>query len=193
MHDDELDRGGPLEGRHMMLRTALTVLTTALCFLAPALMDAATDRFVAAKVQPVPSPVPAPTFALKTPEGRSLGSADLRGKVILINFWATWCGPCKEEMPALERLQRRLGDSNFVLVAVTTDLQPVTIAHFARGLGLNFPILLDETKDVSAAYGVRGLPTTVLIDRQGRLVGRAVGPRDWDGPEAAALLAELLE
>jgi thiol-disulfide isomerase/thioredoxin len=130
---------------------------------------------------------------LKTPEGRPFASTDLRGKVVLINFWATWCGPCKEEMPALERLQQRFGDRNFALIAVTTDLQTSAIADFARGLGLSFPILLDDTNDMSAAYGIRGLPTTVLIDRQGRLVGRAVGPREWDGPAAAALLAELLQ
>lgn len=150
------------------------------------------DLYAAAGMKEVIQPLAAPAFVLTTIEGRSIDSNSLRGKVVLVNFWATWCGPCKEEMPALERLQESFGGKDFALLAVTTDQQLEGIRTFVRTLGLEFPILLDDTKDVSAAFGVRGLPTTVLIDRQGRLVGRAVGPRAWDNEESVALIRQVL-
>ena len=135
----------------------------------------------------------APSFVLSTMDGRTIDSSELRGKVVLLNFWATWCGPCKEEMPAMQRLREAFPHADFALLAVTTDQQHDAITAFANGLRLSFPILQDETKDVSAAFGVRGLPTTVILDREGRLVGRAIGPRRWDSPEVIALFKDLLQ
>ena len=135
----------------------------------------------------------APSFTLSTMDGRTIDSTDLRGKVVLLNFWATWCGPCKEEMPSMQRLRDAFPGTDLALLAVTGDQQQQAIAAFAKALGLSFPILLDESKDVSAAFGVRGLPTTVIIDRQGSLVGRAIGPRHWDGSAAIALFKDLLQ
>ncbi len=141
----------------------------------------------------VADPLAAPEFALTTIEGRTIDSSRLRGNVVLVNFWATWCGPCKEEMPALKRLKESFAGKSFELLAVTTDQQVEGIRTFVQALGLEFPVLLDNTKDVSAAFAVRGLPTTVLIDRQNRLVGRAVGPRAWDSAESVALVRQILE
>ncbi len=151
------------------------------------------DLYAAAGVKEIAEPLTAPGFALTTIEGRTIDSSQLRGHVVLINFWATWCGPCKEEMPALKRLKESFAGSSFELLAITTDQQVEGIRTFVRALGLEFPVLLDDTKDVSAAFGVRGLPTTVLMDRQGRLVGRAVGPRVWDSAESVALVRQILE
>lgn len=151
------------------------------------------DPYRAAGVQRITGAPPAPAFAMTTLDGRRLDSASLRGKIVLVNFGATWCGPCKDEMPGLQRLWRSLADRRFEVLAVTTDREPEAIRHFARILNLEFPILLDETRDVSAAFGVRGLPTTVVIDRNGRWVGRAVGPRQWDGPPMVALFERLTE
>jgi peroxiredoxin len=162
-------------------------------FLFMGLGFAAVDLFSTVNVQPVKGSPPAPVFVLPTLEGRALNSGSLRGKVVLVNFWATWCGPCKEEMPGLERLQRRFQGEAFELLAVTTDQQEEAIRRFAQQLELTFPILIDEGQDVSSAFGVRGLPTTILIDKQGHVTGRAVGPRAWDSPAAVTLLKSLLE
>ncbi|UVT15407.1 MAG: TlpA family protein disulfide reductase [Nitrospira sp.] len=151
------------------------------------------DLYAAAGVKEVVEPLTSPGFALTTIEGRTIDFGHLHGKVVLVNFWATWCGPCKDEMPALRRLKESFVGKDFELLAVTTDQQLESIRKFVKVLGLEFPVLLDETKDISAAFGVRGLPTTVLIDRQGRLVGRAVGPRAWDSEESVALVREILE
>ncbi len=151
------------------------------------------DPYRVAGVQRISGVREAPSFSMHTVDGQAVDSGSLRGKVVLVNFWATWCGPCKDEMPALERLRRRLSDRQFEVLAVTADQEPEAIRNFAKTLNLEFPILLDETKEVSAAFGVRGLPTTVVIDRNGRWVGRAVGPRAWDSPATVALFENLTE
>lgn len=133
-----------------------------------------------------------PAFSLTALDGRVVRSADLHGKVVVLNFWATWCGPCKEEMPSLDRLRRQFDPQEFVLLAVTTDLQRNSIKAFLKHLGLDIPVLFDEDKEVSAAFMVRGLPTTVLIGKDGKVVGRAMGPRAWDSPEAVALVSRLV-
>ena len=153
----------------------------------------AADPFAALKVSRAGLGTAAPAFTLKTVEGREVSSKDLAGKAVLLNFWATWCGPCKDEMPALERLRRQFDPNAFVMLAVTADIQRTGIKAFVHQLGLGFPVLLDEDRDVSAAFTVRGLPTTVLIGKDGKLVGRAAGPREWDSPQAVALIRSMVE
>jgi len=132
-----------------------------------------------------------PPFTLTSLSGQAVRSADLKGKVVVLNFWATWCGPCKEEMPALDRLRRQFDARDLVVLTITTDQQRDSIQAFLTSLGLSLPVLLDESRNVSDSYLVRGLPTTFGLARDGRLVGRAVGPRAWDGPEAVALVDGL--
>jgi peroxiredoxin len=136
---------------------------------------------------------PAPAFTLPTVDGTHIDSRALTGKVIVLNFWATWCGPCKEEMPSLEHLRQQLDSERFRLFAVTTDIRPQDIATFWNHLDLHFEGLLDEQEELSQALMVRNLPTTVVIDTQGRLVGRMMGPRAWDSPQAIAFFNTLLE
>ena len=152
----------------------------------------ADDLFTTLKVSRVaPGTVAAP-FDLQSLDGRSVQLADLKGKSVVVNFWATWCGPCKEEMPALERLRQQLDPERFVVLTVTTDLQRDGIKQFLANLNVQLPVLFDEHQDVSQAYLVRALPTTVFIDRQGALLGRAVGPREWDAPKAVQALQGLM-
>jgi thiol-disulfide isomerase/thioredoxin len=153
----------------------------------------AEDPMAALKIARVVPGTAAAPFDLKALDGRSVQLADLRGKVVLVNFWATWCGPCKEEMPAFERLRQRLDPERFALVTITTDMQRDGIKHFLANLNVQLPVLFDEDQDVSRAYLVRALPTTVLIDRQGTVVGRAVGPREWDTPKTIHLLQGMTE
>lgn len=152
----------------------------------------AADAMTALKITRVqPGTVAAP-FVLQSLDGRSVQLSDFKGKVLVVNFWATWCGPCKEEMPAFERLRRQLDPERVALLSITTDLQREGIRQFLASLNVQLPVLFDEEQDVSRAYLVRALPTTVLIDGQGFLVGRAVGPREWDAPQTVEWLQGLV-
>jgi len=155
--------------------------------------SAASELYAKAGLNRIKGESEAPEFVLKTMDGQDLDRRAFKGKIVLVNFWATWCGPCKEEMPALERLRQKFRDREFEVLAITTDNQRKAIASFSKTLGLTFPVLLDETKEVSDMFGVRGLPTSVLIDGDGKLLGRAVGPRAWDGPEMLALIQSLIK
>jgi len=151
------------------------------------------DPFVSLKMSRVPAGSMPTPFALTTLHGKVVKSSELAGKVVLVNFWATWCGPCKEEMPSLARLQKQLDPTQFALLTVTTDLQRQGISHFLSQLGISLPVLFDEDQEVSRSFMVRGLPTTVVIARDGTIAGRAVGPRAWDSPEAVAVMRQVME
>lgn len=153
----------------------------------------ASDPFVALKMSRLPVGSTAAPFELTTLEGKVVKSSEFAGKVVLVNFWATWCGPCKEEMPSLARLQKQLDPAQFTLLTITTDLQRQGIAHFLTQLGISLPVLFDEDQDVSRSFMVRGLPTTIVIAKDGALAGRAVGPRTWDSPEAVAMIRQVME
>jgi len=121
--------------------------------------------------------------------------ADLRGKVVLLNFWATWCVPCRTEMPALEALYQRHKDAGLVVLAINMDrLSSAGLEAFVKEVAVTFPIVLDPAWSTAKLYQVRGLPTTYLIDRAGNVVVREVGERDWlDGVSHMAVQGLLQE
>jgi len=151
------------------------------------------DPFAAMRVTRLVAAGPITAFDLKALDGGTVRSNEFGGKVVLLNFWATWCGPCKEEMPSLARLQSQFDSTRFQVVTVTTDMHPRGIKQFLDHLGIRLPVLFDESEDVSRSFMVRGLPTTVLIRSDGRAAGRAVGPRAWDSEESVALMRHVLE
>jgi peroxiredoxin len=115
-----------------------------------------------------------------------------RGKVVLLNFWATWCPPCRDEMPGLEKLYRGFNSGDFALLAVSIDISGSgVVSRFMQEMDLTFPALLDTKKRVSRKYGVVSIPTTFLIDCGGYIVGKAIGPRDWSGEEAFQLITKM--
>jgi peroxiredoxin len=135
--------------------------------------------------KPPPEPIrpgeSAPAFALPRVDGGApISLAELRGRVVLVNFWATWCKPCEEEMPAMQRLHQALAGTDFELLAVSVDQSADDVKAFRDRLGLTFPILLDPERRVSGAYQTYRYPESYLIDRDGRILSRYVGPRDWD-------------
>lgn len=154
---------------------------------------AAGDPFAAVGVTRMPADVPVAPFDLKSLDGATLGSQDLAGKVVLLNFWATWCGPCKDEMPSLARLQSHFDPGRVRVVTVTTDMHPQGIRQFLDHLGVKLPVLFDEDQELSRLFMVRGLPTTVLIDQGGHPIGRAVGPRAWDSQESITFVRQVLD
>ncbi len=144
---------------------------------------------------PHPAPRPLPDLRFADGERRALSLADFRGKLVLLNLWATWCGPCRREMPTLNRLQTRLGGPDFEVVALSFDRQggPV-VEKFYRELGLEaLAVYVDKSGQVTRDLNIRGVPTTLLIDRQGREIGRVVGPAEWDGPEVVQLVGRYLK
>jgi peroxiredoxin len=149
--------------------------------------------FAALGIRRPAEPSEAPDFTLMGLEGRPTQLREFRGKLVLLNFWATWCAPCLHEMPSMERLYQTFKQTDFVLLAVSMDRQGAEVARpFVEHLKLTFPILLDKTSGVSHQYGVRGLPSTYLIDPDGRLIGAVIGAREWYRDEAKALIAGLL-
>ena len=120
----------------------------------------------------------APDFTLKGADGRNLRLQEQRGQVVLVNFWATWCGPCRQEMPHLNRLYDKYRNSGFTLLAVNIDDDPRTATATAAKMGLRFPVLLDTDKTVSKRYDLGSMPATVLIDRDGKVRFLHRGYRD---------------
>jgi peroxiredoxin len=142
---------------------------------------------------PLARGVTAPGFDLATPDGNGRISLDsLRGQVVLVNFWATWCKPCEDEMPAMERLYQSLRDEPFEMLAVSVDQDPAVVEAFRGRLRLSFPILMDSSQVVAHRYQTTGFPETVLVDQRGAVVERYVGPRDWDAPVYEERIRSLL-
>ena len=131
--------------------------------------------------------------ALEDEAGNPRSIAEWQGKPVLINFWATWCAPCREEMPALDRLQAELGGDDFEVVTIATGRNAVErIDDFYAEVGVeNLPVLLDPRQQVAREMGVVGLPVTVLIDREGREVARYLGDAEWDSDAAKTLVTQL--
>lgn len=135
----------------------------------------------------------APDFSLADLQGTHYRLADFRGKVVFLNLWATWCAPCQAEMPSMEALYRRLHGRDFVMLAVSQDVEgAAAVAPFVREHRITFPVLLDPEARLSPRYGVTGYPETFIIDRSGQVVEHFIGPAAWDSPQMAAYFDRLL-
>jgi peroxiredoxin len=138
--------------------------------------------------------VPASDFELQNMDEENVKFSDYRGKVVLLNFWATWCPPCVREMPSMERLQQQIGKDDFRVVAVNQMESPDDVFAFTGQLELDptFDILFDSASKVAQSYVVRGLPTTYLIDKKGNIRYRAVGGREFDHAEVVKIIKQLI-
>jgi thiol-disulfide isomerase/thioredoxin len=151
------------------------------------------DRTKLGEFVPSSTPFPAPAVSLIDSAGHSLDFADLRGKVVVVNLWATWCEPCLREMPSLERLQFRFGDRIEVLAVSEDRGGDKTVEPFIAKLGLKtVKVYLDPKSEVGHAFGVRGLPTSFVMDRDGKVLGRVEGGAEWDAPKILGVIEPLL-
>jgi peroxiredoxin len=139
-----------------------------------------------------PSGVWPPPFKGQTATGKSMSLADLKGRVVLMNFWASWCAECRPEMPMFEQLHQTFAEQGLTVLGINYREATARIEWFAQKLGLTFPHVLDPEGVIAAAYGVIGLPSTFLVGRDGRPVALAVGPRAWNSAEARAIIQALL-
>ncbi len=135
----------------------------------------------------------APDFNLENLRGGDTGLVDYKGKLVLLNFWATWCMPCRAEMPGMEALWQKYREQGFVVVGISNDEgSKKRVETFTRLLDLSFPVLLDPEGEVNDLYEVSNMPTSFLIDRNGKIISRIVGSDDWMSQEAIRLVEGLL-
>jgi peroxiredoxin len=139
------------------------------------------------------TPALAPDFAVPDLAGQAVRLSAYRGRVVLVNLWATWCPPCREEIPSLQKLYDRLKDRGFMLLAVSQDETGLdTLRPCVEQMKMTFPVLVDPERDVGRKFGVWGYPESFLVDREGRIVERVIGPRDWASATEIAQIEALL-
>ena len=134
----------------------------------------------------------APDFNLLDTNGNPVGLTSYRGKVVLLNFWATWCGPCKEEMPSMERLSLNFGGHRFAVLAINQRENAALVNRFLKTHGLNFTTPLDTTGRVAGYYRVYGIPVSYLVDGNGQAIGMKSGPMDWSSPAVFDVFRKLI-
>lgn len=138
--------------------------------------------------------IAAPGFTLQNLIADDVSLSDYRGKLVLLNFWATWCMPCRQEMPGMERLWQRYRDKGFAVLAVSTDEGASSrVKSFVKRLQLSFPVVLDPESTVSDRYQVSGLPVSYLIDQEGRIAAKVTGSADWMSEKSIARIEALLD
>ena len=145
-----------------------------------------------AGMEAYPVALRSPFWQLRGLAENSRGPSDYKGRVVLLNFWASWCPPCREEFPSLERLQRRLGGKDFTVLAISVSDSAEGVSRFLGGRAPVFDILMDDDGKVSTAFRARGVPVTYLLDREGRLLAGKTGPQLWDSPAMEALIKQAI-
>jgi len=137
---------------------------------------------------------PAPDFTLPGGDGRSVSLSDYRGKVVVVNVWATWCPPCVDEMPSLEKLYQEFKNEPFEILAVSIDSDGnAAVQPFMKKHGLTFPVLLDSQAAIRTSYRTTGVPETFIIDKKGILVKKVIGPLNWAAPEILDYIRKLIQ
>lgn len=194
--------------RKFLIRAALSILALAVAAaLGQALLRTSFEGASAAAEKPASlavgsisnftlfvQPKPVPRAQFKDAAGRAIDLTAFRGKVVLVNLWATWCLPCRLEMGSLDRLQAELGGADFAVVAISLDREgPGAVERFFKEIGIkNLALYIDDTTKAGREFGARGLPVSFLLNREGMEVGRLIGPAEWDTKEAVTLMRNFM-
>ena len=136
---------------------------------------------------------PAPDFTLVDTKGKTWKLAELKGQVVFLNFWATWCPPCREEMPSMQEVHASLPEDKFTMLAVLSNDDPALADAMAAKIGTTFPILIDPANKAGQAYGLTGVPETYIIDKQGILREKFMGAVHWDSVESLQMLNKYID
>ena len=185
---DRYRRGWPRQGVLAWGLVAFVLMSAPPAAGQPALVDLLRVLHLSA----YPPGLELPPLTGQTATGKAVSVAEIRGRVVLINFWATWCGECRPEMPLFERLHQDFAAQGLTVLGMNVREETLRIQRYARELSLTYPLVLDPEGAIAKAYGVIGLPTTFVVSRDGRPVALAVGPRAWGSAEARALVQALL-
>jgi peroxiredoxin len=159
----------------------LLLLCSSLAELQPAQADdqAKKHRQTLTKVESTPV---APAFRLEDMDGKFVSLKDYSGKIVIIKFWATWCPPCRFEMPSMQRAYQKLGEDDIEILAVNVGENSDAIFTFTADYPVEFPLIMDRTSEITMAYGVAGIPATFIVSPQGKIIYKAIGERKWDDP-----------
>jgi peroxiredoxin len=143
---------------------------------------------------PLKTGLPAPNFTFPGLDGKMVSLSDYRGNVVLVNIWATWCPPCVDEMPSMERLYRELKGENFEILAVSIDsLGTKAVVPFMKKYKLTFPPLMDPDGTIQTLYQTTGIPESFIVDQEGILIEKIIGPRDWATSEFIGFFRDLIQ
>ena len=167
------------------------LLTALMLLIAATLSTQASAQQPGHGLTPLPDLKPAPDFSLTDLDGDTHRLSSYLGKVVIINFWATWCPPCRAEMPSMQRAWETIQPEGMIMLGINVGEDEDTIFAFTANYPVEFPLLLDQDSTTVANWPVRGLPTTYVIDPQGRIAYQAVGGREWDDPEILSQLRAL--
>jgi len=148
--------------------------------------------FVDMGVEVFPSRTSQVEVLLQDLNGADVNISDFRGKIVFLNFWATWCPTCVVEMPTMEKLHRKLKDKDFVLLSTSLQDPAAEVKRFFKQNKLTFTALLDSTGKTVPGFGIRAIPTTLILDKTGRIIGRVMGAREWDSRESTAMFEQLI-
>jgi DsbE subfamily thiol:disulfide oxidoreductase len=135
---------------------------------------------------------PAPDFSLRDRNGKTWKLSELKGQVVFVNFWATWCPPCREEMPSMQALYTSMPPDRFKMLAILYKDEPAPADALIAQLGYTFPVLVDPNDETGRAYGLTGVPETYIVDKQGVLREKFIGPVRWDAPGARQMLMKYI-
>jgi DsbE subfamily thiol:disulfide oxidoreductase len=170
----------------------LVALTGTLALVAPAQSQSKINYKVIKNLEPIKDNRPTPDFTITALDNKPVALKNFRGKIVFLNFWATWCTPCREEMPAMEQLYQEFKDKDFVILAVNVKDRKQEAANFLKELKITYPVAFDPEGQVALLYGAWGLPTTYLIGPKGEGLARAWGPAEWYSPTARNLISQIL-
>jgi len=190
--------------KYITIRTVLILILPALLgFAAFQLLDADSpdkddhselDRlFEAMYVLKVPHADEPVEVRLNDTSGREISLSDFKGKIVFLNFWTTWCPTCRIEMPSMVKLHQKLKQRDFAMVTINLRESALQVQEFFKSYKLTFTALLDSTGEVGAMFGIFQIPTTYILDKDGRIIGKAVGPREWDSKKSIALFEHLID